>query len=92
MAASNTSTDTYPGMLEPPPPGETVDRVHSESIAGRLIVTSVLCPAITLIFCATRLYTANRIVRKMRLDDCEPKSVMPSWPTPHRLAYQVGQG
>jgi len=88
MASSG--TDTHLGMLEPPPPGETVDRTHPESIASRLIVTCLLCPAITLIFCAIRLYTASCIVRKVRLDDCELQSGMPSRPTPSCLPVWPG--
>ena len=71
------SDDKYPGIL-PPPPGETVDLLHPESIAYRLILTCILCLAITLIFCLIRLYTARFIVRKTYLDDCERRSTFPA--------------
>ena len=60
----------YPGVI-PPPPGETADLVHPESIAHRLILACIICPIITLVFCLVRLYTARFIVHKVHHDDCQ---------------------
>jgi hypothetical protein len=68
-SATNAS---YPGMypgMAPPPPGETANLKNPESIAWRLILTSVLCPVVGLIFVVLRLYTGRYYVRKLFADD-----------------------
>jgi hypothetical protein len=67
---TSTANNSYLGML-PPPPGHTVNLTDPESIGWRLILASVLCPVVALIFVLLRLYTARFIVQKMFIDDGE---------------------
>jgi hypothetical protein len=55
----------------PPPPGIVPNFTNPESAAYRLIVGTIVCPAITLVFLLLRLYTKRYILKKLLLDDCE---------------------
>ncbi len=60
---------SYPGAL-PPPPGQTANFTHPDSIAPPIVLAAILFPIFTFLFCLLRLYTARAIVRKIYTDDC----------------------
>ena len=70
------SDDDYPGLL-PQPPGQKAYLLHPDSITDRLLLTCILGPAITVVFCLTRLYTTRFISRRMHPDDCECSLALP---------------
>lgn len=54
----------------PPPPGVTPNFINPESIGYRIIVVSVLFPAITIPIVLLRLYTKRYILGVVHPDDC----------------------
>jgi len=54
----------------PPPPGVTPNFSNPESIGYRMIIVSVLFPAITIPITLLRLYTKRYILGVIHVDDC----------------------
>ena len=54
----------------PPPPGATPNFANPESVGYRIIVVSMLFPAITIPITLLRLYTKRYILRVVHADDC----------------------
>ena len=64
----NQSPENTPVM--PAPPGQVTNFSAPENKANQLLICAVICPVLSAIFVAARIYTQARISRAVGLDDC----------------------
>jgi hypothetical protein len=63
------STSDEPIPIFPPPPGRTSNWVNPESIYWQIPAAGAPCIALSLCFCALRLYTSGKITKRWHWDD-----------------------
>lgn len=71
MIADNSTAGAAIIGAAPPPPGVVPDFENGESNAIHVVLASVLCPAFAVPLVLLRFYTAKKIIKLVRPDDCK---------------------